>query len=105
MKFNPLKTNIVCIGKQPHKITPMWEIGKLRVSLSENTDVLGIAFDSTLDANKHVKNRVKKYQQGNFGMTSMGLSYPGLDSDVKAFFVEKHCPSFTIIWYGIDCSF
>ena len=85
MKFNPLKTNIVCIGKPPLKITPIWEIGKLKVGLSENTDVLGVAFDSTLDSNKHVKNRVRKCQQGTFGITSIGLSYPGLDSDVKAF--------------------
>ena len=28
---------------------------------------------------------MRKCQQGTFGMTSIGLSYPGLDSDVKAF--------------------
>ena len=100
MKFNPLKTNIVCIGKEPHITQPVWEIGNAKVGLSESTDVLGVSFNSALDSNKLVKNRVRKCQQGTFGMTAMGLSYPGLNSDVKAFLWKSI--SSPLLAYGME---
>ena len=100
MRFNPLKTNIVCIGKQPHTISPTWKIDNAEVGLSEDTEVLGVTFNSTLDSNKHVKNRVRKCQQGTFSMTAMGLSYPGLNSDVKAF-IWKTISS-PLLAYGME---
>ena len=100
MKFNPLKTSIVCIGNQPHTIPPVWEIGNENVGLSEDTEVLGVTFDCKLDSNKHVKNRVRKCHQGIYKMSNIGLSYPGLNSDVKAFLWNTiGCP---LLSYGME---
>ena len=78
MKFNPLKTNIVCIGKQPHITSPVWNLGDTKIYLSEDTTILGVTFNSHLSSADHTKSRIKKCQQGMFKMASMGLSYPGL---------------------------
>ena len=85
MRFNPIKNSIVCIGKESQSKSPVWTIGNTEVALSEDVMVLGVTFSSDLSANKHVKNRVRKCQQSMFGMASVGLSYPGLNSDVKSF--------------------
>ena len=85
MNFNPVKTNIVCIGKQTQCKPPVWLLGDTQVGLSEDASVLGVTFTSSMSYGTHVKNRIRKCQQGIFGLTSMGLSYPGLNSDVKAF--------------------
>ena len=85
MRFNPSKTNIICIGKQPHIKPPIWTLGNTQICLSEDTNILGVTFNSKLTSTNHVKTRVRKCQQGMFKMASMGLSYPGLNSEVKAF--------------------
>ena len=85
MRFNPLKTNIICIGKQPHIKPPVWKIGDAEVGLTEDALVLGVTFTHDLSSGKHVRNRIRKCQQSMFGMASIGLSYPGLSSEVKAF--------------------
>ena len=85
MRFNPLKTSIVCIGKQVHTNQPVWTIGNTEVTLSDDALILGVTFCSELSSKKHVKNRVRKCQQSMFGMASVGLSYPGLNSEVKSF--------------------
>ena len=100
MKFNPIKTNIVCIGKQPHTTPPVWTLGNTQVGLSDDVVILGVTFSSTLSSNKHVKSRMRKCQQSIFKMTSMGLSYPGLNSDVKAFLWNSICCP--ILVYGME---
>ena len=85
MRFNPLKSNIICIGKQPDLKPPVWTIGDAEVGLTDNAVMLGVTFTPELNSKTHVRNRIRKCQQSMFGMTSIGLSYPGLNSDVKAF--------------------
>ena len=60
MRFNPIKTSIVCIGKESQSKSPVWTIGNTEVALSEDVMVLGVTFSSDLSANQHVKNRVRK---------------------------------------------
>ena len=100
MRFNPIKTSTVCIGKESCSRSPVWTIGNTEVGLSENTKVLGVTFSSDLSANKHVKNRVRKCQQSMLGMASIGLSYPGLNSDVKSFLWKSI--SNPILLYGME---
>ena len=72
----------------------------MKVRLSEDTEVQDITFDSKLDSNKHVKNRIRKCHQGIYKLSSLGLSYPGLNSDVKAFLWKSiGCP---LISYGME---
>ena len=85
MRFNPGKTNIVCIGKQAYTSPPVRTIGDSEVGLSDEAPILGVTFTSDSSSERHVKNRVRKCQQSMFGMASIGLSYPGLSSEVKAF--------------------
>ena len=59
MRFNPLKTSIVCVGKQPHIKPPVWTLGNTQVGLSEEAVILGVTFNPTLSSNKHIKNRMR----------------------------------------------
>ena len=100
MKFNPLKTNIICIGKEPHRQPPVWTLGETQVGLSEESGLLGVTFTSSMNSSTHVKTRKRKCQQGLFKLASMGLSYPGLNTDVKAFLWNSiGCP---ILSYGLE---
>ena len=105
MKFNPTKTNIVCIGKQPHTTPPVWTLGDSTIHLSKDTNVLGATFNSHLNSSDHTKNRSKKCRQGMFKLASFGMSYPGFDSDVKAFLWNTiGCPILTYGMESIDLS-
>ena len=100
MKFNPTKTNIICIGKQPHTTPPVWTLGDSTIHLSKDTNILGVSFNSQLSSMDHTKNRSKKCRQGMFKLASFGMSYPGLNSDVKAFLWNTiGCP---ILAYGME---
>ena len=78
-----------------HILPPVWEIGAEKVTLSEDTEVLGVTFDAKLDSCKHVKNRVRKCHQG-----VLKLSKIGLNSDVKAFLWNSiGCP---LLSYGME---
>ena len=100
MKFNPTKTNIVCIGKQPHTTSPKWILGDSIIHLSRETNILGVTFNSQLSSVDHTKNRTKKCRQGMFKLASFGMSYTGLSSDVKAFLWNTiGCP---ILAYGME---
>ena len=48
MKFNPTKTNIVCIGKQPHTTSPKWTLGDSIIHLSKETNILGVTFNELM---------------------------------------------------------
>ena len=100
MRFNPTKTNIVCIGKQPHIEPPTWRINNTKIGLSDEAVVLGVHFSSSLNSTSHVNFRIRKCQQSMFKMTPIGLSYPGLNSEVKAFLWNSiGCP---ILSYGME---
>ena len=60
MKFNPTKTNIVCIGKQPHITSPKWTLGDSIIHLSKDTNILGVTFNSQLSSVDHRESRTKK---------------------------------------------
>ena len=58
MKFNPTKTNIICIGKQPHTTPPVWTLGDSTIHLSKDTNILGVSFNSQLSSVNHTKKKV-----------------------------------------------
>ena len=75
MKFNPTKTNIVRIGKQPHTTPPVWNLGDSTIHLSKDTNILDVTFYSQLNSVNHTKNKSKKCRQGMFKLDSFGMSY------------------------------
>ena len=85
MKFNSEKTKIICIGKQPLKCPPVWNMGEHTISLSDNTSILGVNFSSALSSQTHIATRIRSCRQSIFKLTSIGMSYPGLNSDCNAF--------------------
>ena len=44
MKFNPIKSNIVCIGKKPHRQPPVWTLADTDIGLSDDANVLGTSY-------------------------------------------------------------
>ena len=67
MKFNSEKTKIICIGKQPLKCSPVWNLGKDTITLSDNTSILGgVNFNSALSSQPHISARIRSCRQSIF---------------------------------------
>ena len=100
MKFNPTKTKCTRIGKPELQNSPSWQLDGETITLTDETTILGVNFTKNLKANSHIKNRIRACNQSVFKFTSAGLSYPGLNCEVKTHIWNTiNCP---VLTYGLE---
>jgi hypothetical protein len=84
-KFGQEKSKCVVFGKNPFCTTPQWSIGQEKISTEPETEILGVTFDSSLKYSTHVEKRITACRRRIYGLSSVGMCYPGLSSEVKAY--------------------
>ena len=100
IKFNPTKTKCTRIGKQELKDPPTWTLDGQTITLSEETTILGVNFTNNLKAKSHISNRIRACNQSVFKFTTAGMSYPGLNCEVKTHIWNTiNCP---VLTYGLE---
>lgn len=63
---------------------PKWFLSGHQLETVNSLDILGVSFSSDGKASCHVDKRVASAHRAMYGLSSIGMSYPGLTSDVKA---------------------
>ena len=84
-KFGVRKSKCLVMGKPLLITKPTWKLGDARLTTETELEVLGITFSEKLTYQAHVNKRATACRRRIFGLTSIGMSYPGLAAEVKAY--------------------
>ena len=89
--FGIAKSKCMISGADLFCRQPSWYLGSQRMEISTELDVLGIIFDNDGESEKHVNKRIQKCRQAFYSMSSSGMSYPGLPTDMKSHLWKTVC--------------
>ena len=99
--FSTKKTKCIVLGTMLTSKAPTWYLNDHPVHCSEEVDILGITFQSNKKSDAHINNRVSACRKSVFALASAGMSYPGLNSDIKAYIWKTI--GIPTLSYGMDC--
>ena len=98
--FGITKTKCMISGVNPFIDTPVWKLGGDAIENVDTIEILGTVFSKDLSCKSHVEKRTLSCRRSVCALASVGCSYPGLSSDVKAHLWRTiGLPSLT---YGIE---
>jgi hypothetical protein len=84
-KFRHKKSQCIVFGKSPFRQSPSWQLCGQQLQTKHEVEILGVTLNDSLNCSSHVAKRVSSSRQRIYGLTTVGMSYPGLASDVKAY--------------------
>ena len=88
------------LGSNPFVSTPKFRLGKSELDISDSIDILGVSFDSKLTYSTNTEKRISCCWRSYYGLSDIGMCYPGLPTDVKCHLWRSICvPSFV---HGFD---
>ena len=99
-KFGLKKSKCMVIGKNPFVSPPRWKIGDSDIMCEDSVEILGVTIENNLNYSSHVQKRTTVCRQRLYGLTSVGMSYPGLASETKAYLWNSI--GAPMITYGMD---
>jgi hypothetical protein len=83
--FGQKKSKCLVLGKSSLPQKPLWRLGDSQLTTESDVGILGVTFNERLKSRLHVDNRVCACRRRMYGLTSIGMSYPGLGADVKTY--------------------
>ena len=87
-------------GSNPYVSTRKFRLGKSELEIADSLDILGVSFDSKLTYSMHAEKRISCCRRSYYGLSDIGMWYPGLPTDVKCHLCRSICvPSLV---YGFD---
>ena len=98
--FSRSKSKCTVIGKYNATPSPEWLLGSHTMATVDHVDILGVGFHSNGDTTQYVEERIKSCRRATYGLQSVGMSYPGLNSEAKAHLWRTICCP-TLV-YGMD---
>ena len=94
-------TKCISVGQTLLKKDPFWYLGYDSIVNWSEIDILGVCVNQSIIYEKHVENRTKACRGSIFRLTSIGMSYPGLRADAKAYIWNSvGAPA---LLYAIEC--
>jgi hypothetical protein len=82
--FGFTKTKCITFDKDILEQYHGWNLGEKDIVSSDSVDMLGVTFNSDMSSEAHVGQRISAANRRAFSLTSDGLCYPGLSSEVKS---------------------
>ena len=86
-------------GKANFVSEPVWYLGDTALQNVSELEILGITYKGKMSADTHVANRVAKARRAVYRYSGVGVNYPGLASDTKAYIWNT--VGVTTLAYGI----
>ena len=80
--------------------TPSWHINGVHMENVDSLEILGVLFSTSLSAVKHIEKRASSCRRAYYGLSDIGMCYPGLPSDVKSYLWKSVCAP--CLLYGCD---
>lgn len=84
-KFGHQKSQCIVFGKSPFKNPPQWHLGGQLIETKNQVNILGVTLSESLQSSIHIEKRISLSRQRIYGLAAVGMSYPGLASDVKTY--------------------
>jgi hypothetical protein len=75
-------------------------LGDMYMQNVKSMDILGVTFTSSGLYDQHVETRTQKCRNSSFSLSDVGMCYPGLASDTKAYLYKTICQP--TLLYGLD---
>ena len=82
--FGVAKSKCMIAGHNIPAQKPSFKLGDNEISVVNNLDILGVTFNSDVTYNDHVAIRSSKCQKCMFRIQELGMTYPGLSTEVKS---------------------
>jgi hypothetical protein len=98
-KFGAKKSKAIVIGNDSYK--PTWYIGENAIESVDAIELLGVTIDTQGRYDTHICNRISACRRSIFRLSSCGMSYPGLNANVKTY-LWKSIGAPTLL-YGTEC--
>ena len=98
--FGLKKTKCMTAGKHILDSQTTWLLGDRPIDNVDNLEVLGVVLDNVGSCLPHTNKRIQKSRQSYFGLVPLGLNYPGLQSNVKAYIWNLVCRP--TLLYGLE---
>jgi len=99
-KFSPAKSKCMVAGKNPWQSHPTWSLYGHHMESATSLDILGVVYSRDGSCQPHITKRTQNCRKAFYSLSDIGLSYPGLAPDVKAYLWRTVCsPS---LLYGCD---
>ena len=89
--FGIKKSKCMIAGKNLLVSDPSWTLGDKVIVNEDYLDIMGVTIDNKGTCQPHIDKRMQKCKQSYFGLVASGLSYPGLNSDAKAYMWKLVC--------------
>ena len=70
---------------------PKWLLGTDTIENVNSLDTLGVILNKDCNSYNHVNTRVQKSYRSYYSLRNFGFSYPGVNSDVKAYLWKSVC--------------
>jgi hypothetical protein len=102
-KFGVKKTKCMVISGKSLSGEPVWYLDGKRIENVKSLEILGVIFEDGSSGSQtgSVDKRTEKCRRSFYGLRDIGVSYPGLSSDVKTYIWKTMCQP--ILLYGMDC--
>ena len=78
-----------------------WHLNRQQIEIVNELDILGCSFSNHNVTSSHAEKRSQRCRQSFYGLSGIGMSYPGLDSETKAHLWRTICAPSLI--YGCEC--
>jgi hypothetical protein len=82
--FGIVKSKCMIRGPSKFQHNPQWLLGSSPMQTVDVLDILGTSFQASGKSDHHTDSRIQKCRRSIYGMRNVGMSYPGLASEVKA---------------------
>ena len=100
-KFGIKKTKVMTLGKSLLVREPSIKLDDNVISSVDQLDILGVSIDNKCSYKSHIDNRISSCRKSLFKLSSSGMSYPGLHTNVKCYLWNTvGAPT---LLYGTEC--
>jgi hypothetical protein len=100
-KFSTKKTKCIVMGTQLTREPPVFWLNDHPINVSNEVDILGVTFSSNNKNDLHMDKRMSACRRAIYGLSSVGMAYPGLNTDVKIHIWKTM--GVPTLMYGMDC--
>lgn len=98
--FSMSKSKCLCVGPRHLRSDPKWHLGNVDLDNVDSLEILGVIFDAKHSGAAQVQSRSRKCRQSFYSKSQVGMNYPGLSSEAKAYLWKSTClPS---LLYGME---
>ena len=102
-KFGINTTKCLTIGNNVFLCEPHWSLGHVTIENTDILNILGTVFSNDGKSVKHVDSRILKCRQSYYGLSCIGMPYPGLPVDLKCHIWQTICRP--ILTFGLETMF